>query len=73
MATINLTKKEADTLSGIIFGLLDSGYEEGANNKPDVMSQSWINLGIKAVEAGASLRGSHDYVQAAISKKRRRR
>ncbi|USD35526.1 MULTISPECIES: hypothetical protein [Vibrio] len=73
MATINLTKTEADTLSSIIYNLLDSGYEEDASNKPDAISQRWINLGVKAVEAGASLRGSHDYVQAAISKKRRRK
>lgn len=70
MAQVYLTIVEAETLSEIIHRMLSSGSvfsEDGLS--VDAITQSWINLGVKAVKAGAPISTAHALVKEQINKK----
>lgn len=58
MAQVYLSKQQADNLATLIGYWLDSSYEADENDVPDDITQQHIELGIKAIEAGADI-GSH--------------
>lgn len=77
MAQVYLSKQQADNLATLIGYWLDSSYEADENDVPDNITQQHIELGIKAIEAGADIGSSHSYVVDAYDnqpkKKRRKR
>ncbi len=62
MAQVYLSKQQADTLAALIGYWLDSSYEADENDVPDDITKQHIELGIKAIEAGADIGSSHSYV-----------
>ncbi|MBT43569.1 MAG: hypothetical protein CMF12_13745 [Idiomarina sp.] len=76
MAQVYLSKQQADNLATLIGYWLDSSYEADENDVPDNIIQQHIELGIKAIEAGADIGSSHSYVVDAYGnqpKKKRRK
>lgn len=77
MAQVYLSKQQADNLATLIGYWFDSSYEADENDVPDNITQQHIELGIKAIEAGADIGSSHSYVVDAYDnqpkKKRRKR
>lgn len=62
MAQVYLSKQQANSLASLVGYWLDSGYEADENDVPDEVTQKYIELGIKAIEAGADIGASHSYV-----------
>lgn len=63
MSTIYISKKDAESLSDLVFRALDSGAETDENDNYDEITSSWIRLGGLAIKAGAEYQTSHSFVK----------